>query len=117
MRGVIRGFGPNTTYWIDEGGIVGLVQVSREVFDAAFPSRPLDEPPGGHSPGAWPMLSDALAVHPSQIAEVMERNHRHGLYIEYNAEDGRPILMDRGQRRDLLKVEHLKDNEGGYGDG
>ena len=93
-------------------------EVSREEFDRIFAPKEgyLDEPPAGPSPSGWPMLSDALAVHPKQIQEVMDRNARHGLHVEYNTEDGRALLADRGQRRDLMRLEGFHDNEGGYGD-
>lgn len=77
-------------------------------------------PPGSAAPSTWgtaaPIHSLALAVHPSQIPEVMERNKKHGLgHIKYDAE-GQPILTDRGMRRDLMRLEGVHDNEGGYGD-
>ena len=62
------------------------------------------------------MKSDALAVHPDQIPEVMARNKKHGVHVEYDPKDGRAILKDRGQRRDLMRIEGFHDNNGGYGD-
>ncbi len=91
-------------------------EVTKEAFDEAIPTRPIGVPLNGHSPACWPMLSDALAVHPKQIPAVMERNKQHGLHVEYNPTDGRPVLMDRGMRRDLMKLEAIHDNNGGYGD-
>ncbi len=90
-------------------------EVTKEEFDRAFPPREVGVP-GGHST-AWAngLESDALAVHPSQIGQAMARNKRHGLHIDYT-KDGRPILKDRGQRRDLMRVERVHDNQGGYGD-
>lgn len=68
------------------------------------------------TPSAWPVLSDALAVHPKQLEQVRERNKRHGLgHIEY-LPDGRPVLKDRGMRRDLMRLEKVHDKHGGYGD-
>lgn len=65
----------------------------------------------------WPMLSDAMAVHPDQIPAAMKRNKAHGLgNIEYEPSTGRPILKDRGMRRDLMKLECVHDKHGGYGD-
>ncbi len=72
--------------------------------------------------GWKPLASDALAVHPAQIEEVMERNRRHGLYTEYDKE-GRPVLKSRDERRRLMHVESeamgkkIVDHNGGYGDG
>jgi hypothetical protein len=90
--------------------------VTQEEFDLAFPPKEIGEPLPSQHPGCWPMQSDALAVHPNQIQEVMERNKRHGVHVEYNPQDGRAILADRGQRRDLKRVEGCHDNNGGYGD-
>lgn len=70
----------------------------------------------GNRPWSKKIESDALAVHPDQIAEVVERNRKHGLHIHY-LPDGRPVLEDRAQRRRLMKVEGVHDRRGGYGDG
>ncbi len=61
------------------------------------------------------MYSEALAVHPDQIEQARARNRRHGINVDYTA-DGRAILMDRGQRRDMLKLEGFVDKRGSYGD-
>jgi hypothetical protein len=91
-------------------------EVTREQFDAAFPPKDLSEPPAGPHPGCWPLYSDALAVHPKQIREAMKRDRAHGIASEYNPSDGRMILKDRGQRRDVMRSLGIHDNEGGYGD-
>ena len=63
------------------------------------------------------MSSDAMAVHPSQIEAIMARNKKHGVQgVSYDPADGRAILADRGARRDLMRLEGVHDNEGGYGD-
>ncbi len=95
-------------------------EVTEEEFYAATPARGVEmlsegKPPRGHTAGAWPMLSDALAVHPNQIDAARARNRHHGVLVDY-APDGRAILPDRGARRDLMKLEGCHDNEGGYGD-
>jgi len=71
---------------------------------------------GGNTPSAYPLKSDAMAVHPSQIPEAMARNKKHGLHVEYDPVDGRPILPDRAARRQLMAIEGVHDNQGGYGD-
>lgn len=92
-----------------------------EVTEAAFKGvvKPLDLPGGqpGASITAWkrPILSDALAVHPDQIPEAMERDRRHGIAVEY-APDGRPILRDRDTRRRMMASLGVHDRSGGYGD-
>lgn len=111
MRGKIIGHGEKKRYLIDEK------EVSKEEFDQVFPDK--NEGGDGSALVCWhrPIQSDALAVHPSQITEAVERNRRHGLHIDYNPVDGRPILKDRDQRRRLMKIERVHDNSGGYGDG
>ena len=79
----------------------------------------LQSPPGlaGNHPAGWPLYSDALACHPSQIPAIMERNKQHGVKgVSYDPQDGRAILADRGARRDLMRLEGVHDHEGGYGD-
>jgi hypothetical protein len=97
---------------------LGDREVAREEFDAAFPDKGLS---GGdallpaHTPGRWPMPSEALAVHPSQVAEATERARKHGIGAEY-LPDGTCVLASRGDRKKLLKLEGFRDNHGGYGD-
>lgn len=71
--------------------------------------------PGGHSPGAWPKKSIALGCHRSQVQEMNQRNAAAGVAARYEA-DGTCVVHDRGDRRDLLKLEGMHDNNGGYGD-
>lgn len=99
---------------------VGDDEVTEQVYRAACPSKlqeALDaEPLPAQTSAAWPIISDALAVHTSQIEQARARNKRMGCNVDYN-EKGQAILTDRGARRDLLKVEGFHDNQGGYGDG
>jgi hypothetical protein len=53
---------------------------------------------------ARPLKSDALAVHTSQIPEVMARNAKHGLHIRYDR-SGRPCFTDGSQRKKLMRIE------------
>lgn len=71
--------------------------------------------PGGHHTTTWPLVSEALAVHPKQVAEANARAKRHGISVTYQ-KDGRCIIPDRGNRKKLLRLEGLHDNRGGYGD-
>lgn len=99
-------------------------EVTKEEFDRVFaegkaqlPQVPDDPEYQGNRPWARAIASDALAVHPEQIPEVMERNKKHGLEVEYESEFGRPLLQDRDQRRRLMRIENVHDKNGGYGDG
>lgn len=92
--------------------------VTEAEFLAAFPPKPIDfggEPLAGHQTTAWPLVSDALAVHPDQVGKANERNRRHGVATRYQR-DGRAVIPDRGDRKKLLRLEGLHDNNGGYGD-
>ncbi len=113
MLGKISGHGAKTRYYLDGK------EVTKEEFDLAVPDAPKAQEGAapGNRPWTRPILSDALAVHPDQVDEVMARNREHGLEIEYEREFGRPILKDRDQRRRLMKIEGVHDRNGGYGDG
>jgi len=65
--------------------------------------------------GWKPLVSDALAVHPDQVPEVIERNRKHGINVHYDS-DGCPVLPTRQVRKALMKIEGHFDRAGGYGD-
>lgn len=91
-------------------------EVTEDEYYAVFP-RPTPGCPMSTNAWAHPLLSDALAVHPSQVAEANERNRRRGCSVTYREDDGRAIIPDRGERKKLLKIEQMHDRDGGYGDG
>lgn len=92
-------------------------EVTREEYQQSVPDVPLDFSNGAPSLCPFkPIISDALAVHPTQIKEAMERDKKHGLSVEY-LPDGRPKLDGRDKRRRMLKSLNFHDNHGGYGDG
>jgi hypothetical protein len=88
----------------------------REVSEAEY--RAVYAPAGVPAAGGWkkPLKSEALAVHPSQVAAANERNRRAGCSVTYAA-DGTAVVPDRGERKKLLKIEGFHDRDGGYGDG
>lgn len=90
------------------------VEVTEAEFRQGFPNK--DGVPGGHPPSCWPMTSEALACHESQVAEMNERNRAAGVGTRYTA-DGTAVIPDRADRRKLLKLEGYHDRNGGYGDG
>lgn len=87
--------------------------VSEAEFEVAFPEQ-VGTPMFGSSSSAWPLRSDALAVHTKQIPAVIARNAKHGLHIPYDRA-GRPILADQGQRKALMKIEGVKQQNSYYG--
>ena len=80
-------------------------------------------PPGlaGNTSSAWPMKMNSLGVHPSQVKDAIERNKKHGVHVTYDKK-GTPIVADRRQRRELMKIEHqnlpggIRDKSGGFGE-
>lgn len=65
---------------------------------------------GGHSNGSgWPMVSEALACDPRQVKQHQERARRHGINVTYRP-DGCVEIPDRGERKKLLKLEKMHDN-------
>jgi hypothetical protein len=83
MRGVIRGQGARTTFWVDG------VRVSRAEFFALFP--PVASQSGDGLISFKPLASDALAVHPSQVEEATLDARKKGVPTEF-LPDGRPVF-------------------------
>lgn len=108
---VLDRMGRNGRYFLDD------VEVTKAEYDEAFPDKlKLGEEmtPGVHLPSGWPMISDSMAVHPDQIPEVLARNKRHGINIEY-LPTGQPVLRDAAQKRELMRAEGFFDKGGAYG--
>ncbi len=89
--------------------------VTEKAFDAAFPAKEIGCTLDAHLPACWPMLSEAMAVHPSQVEEATARNRKHGVNVTYTP-SGEAILPDRNERRKLMRLEGFHDKSGGYGD-
>lgn len=64
----------------------------------------------------WPMLSDALGVHPDQISDARAEAERAGVRLDFTR-DGRAILESRTHRRAVLRALGYHDRNGGYSDG
>lgn len=88
-------------------------EVSEAEFLAAFPDNaelftPGQAIGGAHAAG-WPMKSDALAVHPAQVAAANERNKRHGINVRYEPHAGLAIIPSEREKKKLLKLEGFHD--------
>lgn len=68
-----------------------------------------------HTPGTWPMLSDAAGVAPHQIEEVTKESVRAGIPTNFT-EDGRAIFTSREHRKRYCEHIGLYDRNGGYSD-
>lgn len=66
----------------------------------------------GQSSAGWPMVSNSMAVHPSQRAEAIEQARRLGVPTDFN-DRGQPVLRDPMHRKRLasaLKFQDLSEN-------
>lgn len=68
-----------------------------------------------HTPGNWPLLSDAFAVSPSEVAEASKDAHLKGVPTDF-APDGRAIFRDAAHRRAYCRAYHAFDRNAGYSD-
>jgi hypothetical protein len=75
--------------------------VSEAEYKAAFPDKPL----GDFVVGNWrkPIVSEALAVHPSQVQEVTEFCRARGDTTEFQP-DGRPLITSTAHKRKHTKT-------------
>ncbi len=95
------------TYYIDGK------EVTRKAYKRAFPDKPLGD--NGNFITLWnkPIESNAMAVHPTQIAETVERNRKAGINVDYTP-TGEPILRSSRDRQNLMRLEGLHDRDGAY---
>jgi hypothetical protein len=68
-----------------------------------------------HSPGTWPMLSDAIGVGASQVGEAYEDSVKRGVPTQFTP-DGQAIFLDRSHRRDYCRAYGFYDRNAGYSD-
>lgn len=101
----IVGEGAKTRYYVDG------VQVTKAKFDAALPNckpGPKLKRRSRNLAFAHGQPSDAFAVHPDQIPAVVERNRKHGLYVEYDRH-GSPLIKSRAQGKKLVEAEGRRE--------
>lgn len=116
MKGEIkekRKVGDDGEWVVTELYFIDNEEVTEEAFRIQFPEQE-GTPMFGNLPAGYPLRSDAMAVHSKQIPAVMERNKRHGLNVQYDRV-GRPILENNEQRKKLMKIEGLKQQNSYYG--
>ena len=63
----------------------------------------------------WPIHSDAMGVHPSQIPAAQQALRAAGVHTDYDRE-GRPILTDASHRKRHAEALGFYDRNGGYRD-
>lgn len=98
-------------YYIDN------LEVTKAVFDNAFPDKPLTDGDFGGLSGksTRPKLSEALAVHPKQVEEATASAKAKGVPTEFTP-DGRPVIRSRAHQKAYLKAYRYYNKDGGYGD-
>ncbi|MDO8303434.1 MAG: hypothetical protein Q7T18_09350 [Sedimentisphaerales bacterium] len=68
-----------------------------------------------HTPGNWPMCSDAAGVAAHQVGEAVAHSRQIGIPTDFT-EDGRAIFTSPGHRKRYCEAIGLYDRNGGYGD-
>lgn len=64
---------------------------------------------------AYPILSDAMGVHPDQVGVAREHAKRHDVQTDFTR-DGRPVLRDRKHRKRYAELIGMFDRNAGHGD-
>ena len=64
----------------------------------------------------WPLESEALAVHPTQVADMDARCRKEGVPTEFNPATGAPILTSKAHRKAYLRMEKCHDRNSFFGD-
>lgn len=109
MTDCIRIIKGKRVYWMDGR------KVSAKVYHKRYPIPKPDAGTFGSHTGGWPMMSDALAVHPSLRADAEKDAAAKGCPTDFAA-DGRPILRDKEHRKRFLQTYGYYDRNAGYSD-
>jgi hypothetical protein len=64
---------------------------------------------------AWPVHSDALGVHPTQVKDAVAFYKSKGVHVEFDRAC-RLIMRDRAHRNEVLRASGFHDRNAGYGD-
>lgn len=91
-------------------------EVTEAEYNQAFPYKPLDLSGNMGLCGWTPIVSEAMCYHPKQVAEAREFYKKKGINVEIRP-TGHVVFATRQQRREVLRVNGIHDNQGGYGDG
>lgn len=125
MIGAIREMAGEMCYFLDD------VQVTKEMYDAYFPSKLFPTPirytkeeieemvrlgeaaeitpeMKKRLPKGYPIRSMSMAVHTTQIKEAMEHDRKLGVPTNYSR-NGEPIWTDAAHRKRFMKAHKLID--------
>lgn len=67
--------------------------------------------------GHDPLISEGIGCLQSQVPEMRETIHKHGIQGVTVKDSGQLEITSKRGRKKLMRVRGMKDNEGGYGDG
>lgn len=85
--------------------------VTKEEFDNVFPDHDMGCEFGvGSLHSGWPIHSEAMGVHPKQIAAAREHAKTRGVPTDFD-KSGRPLFRDRSHQRAYLKTQHAHNND------
>ncbi len=70
---------------------------------------------GGQQASTWPMVSKALAVHPTQRKEYAEFASNNGVPTDFDVQ-GHPVFRTKKHRKKYAELVGATDFDGGYGD-
>lgn len=68
-----------------------------------------------HRAACWPLVSDAMAVHPSQAKEAHALAQKLGVPTDFT-KAGQPIFSDANHRKRFCEAHGFYDRNGGYSD-
>lgn len=85
------------------------------VFDGEEFRRVFSPQKQHHAGSTWPMISRALAVHPSQRRQYAKFAEEHDVPTEFD-EMGHPVFRSKGHRKKYAELVGATDFDGGFGD-
>lgn len=94
---------------------LGDREVTRAEYDARLVDKPIEDPLPAQTLGIWPIMSEAMAVHPSQVQEAYVDSVKKGVPTEFD-KMGRAKLTNRAHRKAYFDAYGVFDKSGGYGD-
>lgn len=94
---------------------LGDREVTRAEYDRRMPDKPIEEPLAAETTGIWPLVSEAMGVHPKQVEEAYTDSVKKGVPTQFD-KMGRAVLTNRAHRKAYLKAYGVHDKSGGYGD-
>lgn len=91
-------------------------EVTEAEFRAEFPDAPLTEVKAPLRKGrGWPLVCEALGVHPSQVQEATELAKTKGVPTDFRP-TGEPVFTSRSHYRDYCLAHNYYMRNAGYGD-